>query len=79
MPNSASAANINTNIAQSQYLSAIAFSTTATSATISYSLGNLGIAGDIAMVGVTTSDGIKWDCGTAATTVLDRYLPLNCR
>ena len=79
MPDSASSANVNTNIAQSQYLSAIAFSTTATSATISYSLGNLGIAGDIAMVGVTTSSGIRWDCSTAATTVLDRYLPLNCR
>lgn len=79
MPNSAASANINVNISQSQYLTAINFATTENSATISYTPGNLGVAGDIALVGVTSADGIKWDCGTPATTVLDRYLPLNCR
>lgn len=79
MPPSASAANVNTDTAQSDYIGAIAFSTTAASATITYTLANAGTSGDIALVGTVTGNGISWDCGTAATTVGVRYLPVTCR
>jgi type IV pilus assembly protein PilA len=79
MPASTSQANINTNTAQSEYIGAITFTTTANSATITYSVANLGVTGDIALVGTATTNGIEWDCGTAATTLGTRYIPLNCR
>ncbi|MGD8642339.1 MAG: pilin [Gammaproteobacteria bacterium] len=79
MPTSTVAANINTDTAQSNFIGAIAFSTTASTATITYSVANLGTTGDIALVGTASSNGLAWDCGTAATTVDTRYLPLNCR
>ncbi|MGD8567844.1 MAG: pilin [Gammaproteobacteria bacterium] len=79
MPDAASQANINTDPAQSDYVSAITFTTTTSSATISYTLADIGAAGNIAMVGTVTGNGIKWDCGSAATTVGDRYLPISCR
>lgn len=79
MPDSASEANVNTNAGQSQYVSAIAFSTTGSSATIAYTLANMSITGDISLIGSATPNGIQWDCGGAATTVGERYLPRNCR
>lgn len=79
MPASTSQANLNTNIAQSDYIAAIAFSTTATTATITYSLQNIGTTGDIALVGTATTNGLQWSCSTPATTVDNKYLPNNCR
>ncbi len=79
MPNDADQANINTNPAQSQYIGLIALSTTVSTATITYTLINLPITGDIALVGTATSNGMQWDCSTAATTVGARYLPKSCR
>jgi len=79
MPASTTQANINTNILQSQYIGAIAFSTTATTATITYTLQNTMTSGDIALVGSVNSNGIQWSCNTAATTVENKYLPMNCR
>jgi len=79
MPASTTQANINTNIAQSQYIAAIAFSTTSTSATITYTLQNVGATGDIALVGTASPNGIAWNCDTPATTVDNKYLPNNCR
>ena len=79
MPDSASEANINTNAGQSQYVSAIGFSTTGSSATIAYTLTNMPITGDISLVGSATANGMDWNCGGAATTVSERYLPRNCR
>ena len=79
MPITTSQANINTDILQSKYIGAIAFSTTSTTATVTYSLQNTTITGDIALVGSAGSNGIKWACNTAATTVENRYLPGNCR
>jgi type IV pilus assembly protein PilA len=79
MPASTAQANINTNIAQSQFISAISFTTTAATATISYTLQNTGATGDLALVGTASSNGIQWSCNTAATTVDNKYLPQNCR
>lgn len=79
MPESTIQANINTSIAQSDYIGAISFSTTATTATITYMLQNIGITGNIALVGTTNVNGIQWSCATPATTIDNRYLPNNCR
>lgn len=79
MPVSTTQANINTDAAQSEYIGAVAFSTTASSATITYTVTNLGVTGDIALVGTATGNGLEWDCSTVATTLGNRYLPKNCR
>ncbi|WP_455200624.1 pilin [Kaarinaea lacus] len=79
MPASTTQANINTDITQSQYISAIAFTTTATTATITYTIQNTTATGNIALVGTVSTNGIQWSCSTAATTVGNRYLPMNCR
>ena len=79
MPDSADAANINIDVNQSEYVSAIAFATTDDSATITYTVANLSITGDVALVGTVTSNGLAWDCNTAATTVEARYLPRVCK
>jgi type IV pilus assembly protein PilA len=79
MPGAAEQANVNMSEDQSQFIGLIALSTTVSSVTITYTLANLSIAGDIALVGTATGDGIEWSCNTAATTVGSRYLPKNCR
>ena len=79
MPDDADQANINTDPAQSQYVGSIALATTVSTATITYTLTNLSITGDIAMFGTVTVNGMEWSCNTAATTVGPRYLPRNCR
>jgi hypothetical protein len=79
MPASTTQANINTDIAQSQYIAAISFSTTASSATITYTLQNTSATGNIALVGTANANGIQWRCDTPATTVGNKYLPNNCR
>ncbi|MGD8558231.1 MAG: pilin, partial [Gammaproteobacteria bacterium] len=68
-----------TSAAQSDYISAVALVTTTSTATISFTLTNLSVTGDIAMVGTANSNGINWVCGTGATTVGNKYLPINCR
>lgn len=79
MPDSVAQASINTDAAQSEFIGAIAFSTTASSATITYTVINLGVTGDIAMVGTATGNGLEWDCSTADTTLGSKYLPMICR
>ena len=79
MPGSAAEANINMDPNQSQFVQLISFSTTATTATITYTVTNLSVSGDLAMMGTSTTNGMQWDCGSAATTVAKRYLPRNCR
>lgn len=79
MPNTADQANVNTSISQSDYISAINFSTTATTATISYTLAHTSASGDIALVGTADANGMQWVCNSVATTVDDRYLPVTCR
>jgi len=79
MPDTINQANINTSIAQSDYISAINFSTTSTTATVTYTLVHTSAAGNIALVGTADANGMHWQCNTAATTVDDRYLPVTCR
>lgn len=79
MPETISQSNINTSTAQSQYISAIVFTTTATTATIAYTIQNTNAAGDIALVGSVDANGIRWSCNTAATTVPNQFLPQKCR
>ena len=79
VPMTVAQANINTDIAQSNYISAITFSTTATTATVAYTIQNTNATGDIALVGTVNPDGLQWNCNSAATTVENRYLPMNCR
>ena len=79
MPADSAEANVNTDPTQSDYISAITYAATATTATITYTLGNLNASGDIALVGTASASGVQWSCNTAATTVDSVYLPINCR
>jgi type IV pilus assembly protein PilA len=81
MPGDPDQAGINTNPAQSRYVNAIDFGTTATTITISYELTNLdpdGVNGTFLIFeGSGSSDGVAWNCSTGDTP--DKYLPANCR
>jgi len=79
MPASTTQANLNTDINQSRYLSAIAFATTTNTATVTYTVANMTASGNIAMVGTADYNGVHWQCDTVATTVDNKYLPVNCR
>jgi len=79
MPVSAVQASVNTNPDQSDYIGSVTFATTATSATITYTVTNLSVAGNVALVGTATANGIQWNCATPATTLSAVYLPQNCR
>lgn len=80
LPTTVGQASINTDANQSNFVSAITFSTTATTATVAYTLANIGVTGDIAFVATVNGDGlVQWSCSSAATTVSDNYLPMNCR
>lgn len=78
-PASASQGNLNTDPNISEFVGSINYSTTATTATITYSVTNLPISGDIAFVGTEDFGTVSWECNTAATTVENKYLPRNCR
>jgi len=79
MPGTPEQANINTDASQSEYIGSVAFSSTASTATITYTVSNLSVTGDIALVGTATANGIVWSCSTPATTLSSEYLPQNCR
>lgn len=79
MPVSAGAANINTSADQSNYIGNVSFATTVNTATITYSVTNMPVSGNVAMVGIATVNGLQWSCNTPATTIEDRYLPRVCR
>jgi type IV pilus assembly protein PilA len=79
MPATTTQANVNTSINQSSYISAVSYSSTPTTATITYTLTNVEATGDIAFVGTAGVNGVQWFCNTAATTVDDVYLPVICR
>ena len=78
-PDSAAEGNLNTNPDISEFVSSINFSTTTTSATITYTVDNLPITGNIAFVGTKSSGTLNWECNTAATTIENKFLPKNCR
>lgn len=78
MVEDADKASINLNPDQSEYIAAISFSTTTSTATVTYTLGNTDAVGDIAIVGSVSGNNFTWQCDTAATTVANKYLPPSC-
>ncbi len=83
MPTAAQA-GINTNQAQSIYLSAApAYTTAGVTATMTYALsiplGAAPVTGNLTFVGTGSVDGVRWACNGAGTTLSNRYLPANCR
>lgn len=80
MPSDINTMPVNMSASQSQYLSAINFSTTSTSATIICSLNDetMSASGDLALVGAITGNTFNWICNTPATTIENKYLPKNC-
>ena len=79
MPNSITNDLVNLNPAQSKYVSAISFSTTVSSATIVYTLDSSVANGNLAIVGTASGNTLFWTCNTAATTIDNRFLPINCQ
>jgi type IV pilus assembly protein PilA len=84
MASDADSAGVNTNTAQSDYLSGISYtSASATVATLSYAIdtsgiGNTDAGGNILFVGTgSATAGVQWDCD--ASTVASKFLPANCR
>ena len=80
MPTTINEANINVDTNQSNYISAISFATTPTSATLTYTVTNMSANGDVALVATSVGgNALKWSCSTPATTVARNYLPNVCR
>jgi len=81
MPASATAAGLNVNAAQSDYLTSdTTVNTSGDTATLQYTLGNLGpsdATGTLSMVGTLSNDGVSWSCQSGSFP--DKYLPANCR
>lgn len=83
MPATASDAGVNTDAAQSTYVSTVTYpnggAVTTTVASISYTLANLGDPdGDtIVFEGTGSVTGVTWTCDGG--TVAAKYLPANCR
>jgi type IV pilus assembly protein PilA len=80
MPTTAAEAGVNTNDAQSTYVSAIAFTgTDTTNASVTYTLANLGApdSSTIIFAGEGSNNGVQWTCDTGS--VEEKYLPANCR
>ena len=79
MPVSTAQAGINTSADQSEYVSAIAFTTDTGVASIAYTLANLGgpDGDDVIFVGTGSSNGVAWTC--TDSTAEAKYLPANCR
>ena len=80
MPSSKTFAGVNTSTDQSDYVSAIAFATNGTGATMTYTLANLGgdANGDTLIMQYSgTSNGLTMDC--TGGTLDQKYRPANCR
>jgi type IV pilus assembly protein PilA len=83
MPTTTTGSGVNTNPAQSDYVSSIVYAGSGTLATIYYQVDTTGIgnsqaSGRIYMVGTgNPATGVKWNC--TSSTLADKYLPANCR
>lgn len=81
MPANTNQAGINTNAAQSSFLSSIEFTTTSTDdAVITYTLDNLHTDVDgttIVFTGTGNNNGVQWSCTGGDTP--PKYRPANCR
>lgn len=81
MPTGADSAGVNTNAAQSTYVSAITYTRTDSSvADITYTIANLEPAtGDLEFKGTGSANGVQWVCNDSGTDIPQKYLPANCR
>ncbi|MGM8228748.1 pilin [Cellvibrio sp. ARAG 10.3] len=81
MPTSAAVSGVNTSPAQSTYVSAIAYTrTSSTVADITYTIANLSPAsGDLEFQGTGSANGVQWICNGTGTSIVEKYLPANCR
>jgi hypothetical protein len=82
MPTTAEEAGVNTNDAQSTYVSAVTFPATASTSTVasvSYEATNLGDPDTTTVVfeGTGSVTGVQWTCDGG--TMAAKYLPANCR
>ena len=80
----ATAAGINTDGNQSQYLknaAGVVYAGGGNTATITFDITNLlPASGTLVFQGIGSSNGVQWTCDTAAgTTIIAKYLPANCR
>jgi len=80
MPSAASS-GVSTDANQSDYITTIAYTTTPTTAVLTYTLESSAIAaGDVVFEGTGSATGVKWTCAAGGTPALDvKYLPANCR
>jgi len=80
MPTNATAAGINIDTGQSDYIKTFAFATTATGATLTYTLDNLGTNADdttFEYLVEGTDSGVTVDC--KGGDLPSKYRPANCR
>jgi len=83
LPQTTAQSGINDDVDQSNYISAIGFSSPGGVATITYTIDGTGIGeGDLAgdtliWAGTITGSRITWTCTTG--TADDKFLPANCR
>jgi len=77
MPTAAQS-GISTDPQQSQYVASIAYANTTSTASVTYTVTDLGAAtGTIIFLGTGSTSGVSWDC--TGGTLLGKYRPANCR
>jgi len=77
MPTSAQS-GVSDDQTQSEYITAIAFATNTTGATLTYTVNATAIgAGAVIFQGSGSTNGVSWEC--TASTLDSKYLPANCR
>ena len=81
MPTGAAAAGVNTNAAQSTYVSLIEYTRTDSSVSdITFTIANLEPAtGNLEFKGTGSANGVQWVCNDTGTDIPQKYLPANCR
>lgn len=80
MPATTTAAGINTDTGQSDYITAIAFATSSTGTQLTYTLGNLGGTADgstFEYLVTGNNNGVQVDC--TGGNLEAKYRPANCR
>lgn len=74
----AAESGVSTDAAQSAYITDIAYATTPSTATLTYTVEETAIAaGTIVFEGTGGSSGVTWTCDTG--TLPNEFLPANCR
>jgi type IV pilus assembly protein PilA len=80
MPATAAVAGVNTNRAQSTYVSTVGYAVAADVATVSYTIKGLEPAsGVLQFEGEGSENGVQWVCKAGSPAIAQKYLPANCR